>query len=351
MAYIERSNFSDLKTLVLSIIGFLKDNGFSQVSEANDPERFRYILQAEDAIDPFKSYTGAIPWRIAFEVAANKLHLYVSTERYLKNSGDIDVENYFYPNETPITDVSNNPGLIYSFVSREFLSVEVGDVYPMSYVVSITDHGLFLAVSDEANDEYQNNPPVQGSVLVSPRFSWVAVQRALKITGDVYVEGKAPLVCVYSKMENHPVGVNFEGVKDKISTNKSPLYQVPYYFMVSESDVNRPSRHYRADVSTDKSRPILNIESQVSFTEDDKVLISVPNGFNTSRYYYPLDLDMIATCSSDTLAKGDKVKLVKYNNVESEYLALSANRLFSTGMRLLVAIDTPVSTNNLPPRI
>ena len=350
MAYVEKTNFTDLRSLAASAVNYLSENGFTLVNSIDDKDHFSYILEADDPVDPFKSYTGAAPWRIAFVVVGQTLHLYVSTNRYLKGNGEIVAEKYLYPNEEVPKVVVNNPGLIYTFITREFLAGDLGLVYPMSYTLSVSDHGIFFSVSDDANEEYQNSNKVQNSMVVSPRFSWILVQRPLKVTGDVYVEGKAPLVCVYNKMQTLPDTFNEDGEKLKPSANKAPIQQVPYFFIVSESDVFRPSRHCRADMSTDQSKPILNVHQQVSYTEDDKILISVPNGFNTSRYYYPLDLDMIATCSSDTLAKGEKIKIVKYGNVESEYLALSATKLFSTGMRLLVAIDSPSSLNNLPPR-
>lgn len=350
MAYVEKTNFTDLQTLIASAVTYLSENGFTVINTIEEVSRYEVILEADDAVDPFKSYTGAYPWRIAFVVLGKSMHMYVSTERYLKNNGEIVAENYLYPNEPTPKNVVVNPGLIHLFCVRDLISGNLGEVYPMSYVISTSDHGFFFGITDDANDEYQNSRRVENSMVVSPRFSWIMVQRPLKVSGDVYVEGKAPLVCVYTKMETLPDTFDSNGNKLKTSANYMPIQQVPYFFIVSESDVSRPSRHCRADISTDQSKPILNVHQQVSFTEDDKVLLTVPNGFNTSRYYYPLDLDMIATCSSDVIAKGEKIKVVKYNNVESEYLALSASKLFSTGMRLLVAIDSPSSLNNLPPR-
>jgi hypothetical protein len=345
--FIQRTGFTSLQQLCLSIVGALADSGFKTLYAADDGKLFKAILQPTVAIDPILNYLGTKTWRIGLVVKDNNLHVYAGTDKHLKDTGEIVAETHLKPHDLQASEdgLPNNPALIYRFVVRDFLTGNASQTYPMSYSLSVTDHGLFLSVTDDCNDEYQSRVKPDGklSSIYSPRFSWLLIQRPVH-NGDVVLTGKAPVVCVYTKLET-PINTDSEGYYTT-GNNQSPTTQLPYYLTVCESDVTRPTEHNRIDDSTDRLSLSWNSYLSSDYSEQYEVNIGIPIGFNTTRYFYPYALDMIATCNSKTLVEGLEIKLVN-----STYVALTTNRVQGNGMRLLVASDLPSSTQNLPQTI
>lgn len=346
--FIQRSGFSDLRKLCLSIVGTLADSGFQTLHASDDGKLFKAILQPTVDIDPILGYTGTKTWRVALVILNNNLHVYAGTDKYLKDNGEIIEEKYLKPHDLQSSEqgLPNNPALIYKFVVRDFFDSASSELaYPMSYSLSVSDHGLFIGITDSCNDEYQNTKRYDNklSLVYSPRFSWFLIQRPV-FNGDVIVSGKAPVVCLFTRMET-PINTDEDGY-DITGVNQSPTTQLTYYFTVRESDVTRPTEKVRIDNNCDRLNLSWNSYGSCDFIEDGSYQISIPVGFNTTRYYYPYMLDMIATCNVQTLVESREIKLVN-----STYMTLSTNRVQGEGMRLLVATDLPASTQNLPQTI
>jgi hypothetical protein len=178
--------------------------------------------------------------------------------------------------------------------------------YPMTYRLSITNRGIALAIWEDATDSDD-----------IPRWSWMVVQRPVDhVTGAPRVTGMAPLFCVY-------------GMKGNISK-----------FVVREKDILKPVPTSPADVNSEDNAAIINSKSQVAITEDNRYVITFPNGLNTSRYCYTEELDMIAYTSADVVSQFTDVPMTVYGEATPrKYKALHASGKNNTGMRLLMITE------------
>ncbi|NUZ11913.1 hypothetical protein HUZ36_14085 [Pseudoalteromonas sp. McH1-7] len=208
---------------------------------------------------------------------------------------------------------------------------------PMSYALTVSDHGIVLATWDQAVDQYETND--------GHRFSWFATQRLVdKDTGTPLVDQSksfCPLFCIY--------GVYHE----RVSTSN--------YFIVRESDVHRPSEEQTAGDDSPDSNAIINTYEQVAVSEDYEYVITVPSGLTTQRYLYLEEADLIGYTSADVISNGalsefsmydegvcsipneahvDRESCIQGNGVWEEtsrlYKGLPATGKFNTGMRVLM---------------
>lgn len=211
------------------------------------------------------------------------------------------------PNGTitdPITDDNSTDSITKGFINRtKRIGGANAEAYPMSYRLVITNRGFWLGVWEESTTQ-------EGSKY----FNWILVQRPVdRTTGAVIVDGKAPVFCV------NAVGGKF------------------WKFVVRESDIMRPSTRVDAAVDSEDAEAILNIENQVSLSEDGKYIITFPSRLNTSRYRYPHELDIMATTSADVVSQNTSVELTVYGEAEARiYRALHANGAANTGMRVMI---------------
>lgn len=206
---------------------------------------------------------------------------------------------------------------------------------PMSYALTVSDHGVVVAVWDQAVDQYETN---QGH-----RFSWFVAQRLVdKDTGKALVDQNksfCPLYCVY--------GVYHE----KLATSM--------YFVARESDVHRPSEEQLAGEDSPDSNAVLNTFEQVAVSEDYEYVITVPSGLTTQRYLYLEEADLIGYTSADVISNGALSEFQMYDEgvcsvtgVETEaecvaqggdwtastrlYKGLPSTGKYNTGMRVLM---------------
>ena len=96
---------------------------------------------------------------------------------------------------------------------------------------------------------------------------------------------------------------------------------------------------FPADVTTEDGNAILNAHRQVATSEDNKYVITIPKGLNTTRYAYTHELDMIGYTSADVIGEGTEVDLPLYEG-EFKFRALAANRQRNTGMRICIVLIT-----------
>lgn len=332
---IQRDGFTNVKDLATDLVSLLVSNGFTKIfpSSVYSGEG-TVILQPSNQIDPL--YDPSVPvlnsksWRLALTVEGEKISLYVATSLQLMDDGT--VAKGAWAAEPKI------PGEIVDWVDRsEFIGVD-GQVYPMSFIVSIADHGVFIGIWDEGFDEYQNE-----NAIVSPAFRWVLVQRPVDhVNGDPYLSGQAPVFCVFTKHEEATIPCLKGEEQTKLVINdqtfKTVRAQRHYKFVVREADIFRPSLTKPADENREDSAAILNSVHQVSISEDNRYVITIPKGLNSSRYAYTQELDLIAYTSSDVLGQWSELELDVYG-VKYGYRALVANRVKNTGMRIFVRIS------------
>lgn len=207
---------------------------------------------------------------------------------------------------------------------------------PMSYAMTVSDHGVVLAVWDQAVDQYETNE--------GHRFSWFNVQRLVdKDNGAPLVDQTksfCPLFCVYGVYHEKPM-------PDCL------------YFVVRESDVHRPSEEQPAGEDGPDSNAVLNTFEQVAVSEDYEYVITVPSGLTTQRYLYLEEADNIGYTSADVISNGALSEFAMYDegtcsitghgteaacvanggdwdSTTRLYKGLPATGKFNTGMRMLM---------------
>jgi hypothetical protein len=152
----------------------------------------------------------------------------------------------------------------------------------------------------------------------NPSFSWFLIQSPVnKLTGAPLKTDNSPIVCVYSC--------------DSTVIQK---------FVVSESDVFRPTPAVSAETDTVNSAAIINSKDQVAIATGNKYLVTFPNRLNTDRYAYTEELDMIAYTSADVIAEESEIPVTVYGeSAPRVYRALKANLPNNAGMRILFLVE------------
>jgi len=183
---------------------------------------------------------------------------------------------------------------------------------PMSYALSVSNHGIALAIWEEATDQYDHT---------GHRFSWFVTQRLVdKESGAPLLdqsESHAPLACLY-------------GIQNQ-------TLQETRYFVVRESDVHRPSEDLDATVNTADSVALINPKEQISVTENYEYVVTIPSGINTQRYMYLEEMDMIGYCSADIISQDGIAELSMYDDgTKKRYKGLRATGKYNTGLRILM---------------
>lgn len=230
---------------------------------------------------------------------------------------------------------------------------------PLSFRVSISDHGLALVIWEEGEDLWGN------------RFSWLVVQRPVNSeTGKPLVDttpnSRCPVFCVYSIGGGDPSDIP-QSIFNETSTSSGNAFKyhpltssvagdggVEHYFdaariyrmTVRERDVNRPTVPVLATIDTPDNKAIINGRQQVAITEGNQYVISFINGFNTARYMYKEEMDMLTYTSADVLSMWSDVSLTPYKDaangnapITMKYKAMHANLPNNAGMRILLLID------------
>ena len=270
------------------------------------------------ATDPAIS---AQPWRIQFDASVARTgSIVIATPIQLPNDGSAAL--LAPPNvQTPgmpagmlntmvrmpsgqelATETTPKAPFFFIYRSQAATGSTGAGAYPLSYRLTLTERGIALCVWEDATD-----------AEAIPNISWVVAQRPVDhLTGATLVAGHAPVVCVYG----------MAGVTSK--------------FIVRENDVYKPTLSVSANTNTEDSRGILNTANQVSITENNRYVITFPNGLNTPRYSYTEELDMVAYTSADVVSEFSNVPLTVYGEGTARtYKALRSTGGNSTGMRLL----------------
>tara|TARA_B100001057_G_scaffold295944_3_gene296067 strand:- start:22651 stop:26322 length:3672 start_codon:yes stop_codon:yes gene_type:complete len=158
--------------------------------------------------DPTSNKTKPQNWRIRFEYSGDgaQIKVNVATEYQLLDDMTItqgqgrDGAKYpIYREPGELCDVYQEPSIgrgvvtrIQKAKSQFFTRVsksedEVARSYPMSYRMTVTDHGMGLFIFDQASVDQDDD------------YSWFVVQRHVdQSTGQPEFSGKSPVHCVYS---------------------------------------------------------------------------------------------------------------------------------------------------------
>lgn len=393
--------FKDLQSLLVHLERRLTADGkFAKVFPAGAYDgTTKLVLEPSNLVDPLRGQANDTPtWRISFDINAAEQTVTTNIATAIQIQDDGTIAKASWSNE-PI-----NPGQLNKFIDRSHIKEPVASaVYPMAYALTVTDHGIFLAIWDQAFDERQDEIN-----YFSPALRWLLIQRPVdNKTGATITTGKAPVYCVYtilgegtvptnspikqspfSEIDSSSFSANTGGTarvvrakenrdtwywkpfleEDTASTqfmgyrptliinpviwlgdSSSPYHwaihhsvarsvQIHRRFTVCEVDIHRPSLSIPADVTTEDGNAILNAHRQVATSEDNKYVITIPKGLNTTRYAYTHELDMIGYTSADVIGEGTEVDLPLYEG-EFKFRALAANRQRNTGMRIMYRIN------------
>lgn len=191
------------------------------------------------------------------------------------------------------------------FVTRNVTNKVYDAGTTVSTLLVVTPRGVFFQYWEENNE----TAPVHSTFCVQVPVN--------KDTGVPLSEDKSPIFCVYN-------------------CDNTGFFK----FVVSESDVARPSASLPADSNTKNSNAIINSKEQVSIARGNKYLVTLPNRLNTDRYAYSEELDMIGYLSSDIIGEGSEISVTLYGEETPRvYRALKSHGPDNTQVRLMVLVE------------
>lgn len=365
---IQREGYPTLKTMMPQLLADLKAAGFIQKYPADDADGRDVLLQAGPLIDPLHDTQpwcirlmwdrdpttagsgGGTPIEDLEKTVGGRLDILVAPpEQFPGNKcvpykvksvtgTDTNVIEYLGLLGTMAgrTTGAGTTGPIRCFVDRSGIEAASFTVYPLCYRLSVSARGVALAIWEQSTEVTAN------------RHSWLAIQRPVdNKTGAVITSGKAPVHCMYGLMGVASNTPNVDGAGQ---------YNIRR-FVVREADVISPYPR-QTSVATpipstgtpmmgaDATRntigyaSVINPAQQVSITENNKYMVTFPNGFNTSRHSYTHELDMVSYLSADVVAQGTEVPVRAYAESEDRsYLALGANGPNNSGMRIMLLVN------------
>ncbi|SBV38435.1 hypothetical protein BN7874_241 [Phage NCTB] len=333
---VEKNNFTNIEMLLADLASNLLANGFEIVSLDNQQadlavgtQHTAATFKAQTAVDPLAGDEDQ-PWYL--HMVANQtdktldFYAFTPTQLIIDDQGAVTVA-------TSRTSGSNiykcgflNVDSLYAasgdanthFFSYENWGFDTADeeAVPMSYFLSISDHGIAFSMWAEAYDKDGD------------KFAWFVIQRMVDDTGAVIQDGKSPLFCVFSQKGG--------GGTDLNTVDANGILK----FVVRESDINTPTLPVSATKDTGDSARIINSVQQTSIYEDGKFIINFPRSLNTQRYSYPHELDMIAYASADVTSQFATHEVTVYGEAQPrEYRALNANHADNKGMRIYFQIS------------
>lgn len=340
---VEKNNFISFETLLSDLASDMLSNGFQiisinrQNSDLSVPAKVQDVLfKATTLVDPLAADADQ-PWHI-YIVASDEndfLDFYVCTPTNIifnetggvtvaKNGGSTNSTSrcgFLFKNNQ--TESGSNSNHVFSYSQWGFQNSDE-EAVPLSYQLSITDHGVAFCLWAEAYDNTGN------------KFGWFVVQRMVDSnTGAIVLAEKSPLFCVFSHNGGGGSDLNVPEVDGILK------------FIVRESDVNTPTFPVSAVKDTADSARIINSIQQTSIFEDGKFIINFPRSLNTQRYSYPFELDMLAYASADVTSQFAEHEVTVYGEAQArKYKAMQANHANNKGMRIYLQVSGVGLTEN-----
>lgn len=245
----------------------------------------------------------------------------IGGRRWTSSAGTVEDRDSYFWNRGKESGAGSNYGTM-TFDKDQSTNNMLGSspaATPFTYYMAVSDHGFALQIQVEGHDN-------KGC-----RHAWFVIQRAIDKDGSVVTTGKAPLFAMWS--------VNGGGSADNLSLDTKGIMRMT----VREADINVPTEPVSAVVHGPDAASVINPLQQVPFSEKGEFDFRMPQGFNTHRYSYPYELDLIGYASADVISNGVEVPVQVYDEVNSEgepakrtYMALSANNPDNTGMRIFM---------------
>jgi hypothetical protein len=315
----KREKLQSLAELASSLFTDLKAIGLTQVLPATG-QNFtptngtgKFVLESVATINPVQAKQ---PWRILVDLdgaanGAGRLRIAIANPQQISNSGNTSS----FPGAPDTTGARTMGQLGAAWTT----STKIGDAFlnrsvtnkvydsgtTVSYLMVATNRGLSLMVWEDASD-------------AAPVYSFFCVQSPVnKETGEPLTDLNSPIFCVYN--------ADNSGIKK---------------FVISESDVFRPTPSVPADRDGVNSAAIINSQEQVAIARGNRYLVTFPNRLNTDRYAYTEELDMFAYTSADVIGEESEISVTVYGeSTPRVYRAMKANDAYNTGMRILMLVE------------
>lgn len=306
------------------------------------------------------------PWRLAFEANGRQtMNAYAATSVQLKDDGTIARITDFNGNVTDragmmgalpsiiytantgttkgnvITDVGIDTANIYQgFVNRSIRVANYPEAYPLSYIATFTDRGLFFGVWEGTWSVMQKSRSRQLSER-DAWFNWFLVQRPVdRKTGQTRTTGQSPVFCINSVGYKYWKFVVRE--RDVMHPTQGDKETQSYNFQANTGNVFLETTQYRvpADRHSEDSHMLLNTTDQIALTEDSKYLVSFLYNLTTPRFRYSDELDMIGQTAGDVAMASSDIKIRAYGeDADRTYKSLAANLPYNAGLRICVLKD------------
>ena len=270
---------------------------------------------------------------------------------------------------------------------------DISGTYPMSYRLTMTNHGMGLYIGHETLSVDSNDS------------SWFSVQltvdniTGLPITGGNYVFDTHPVHCLYSCTDEHiypaDYGIYYSESSRNLQTFDSEITELQdsygnsyslsetgilntsgnvvslvykpdledtlisdsmepkiWRYVVRESDMETPwNIHILATKNNVDSDAIINSLEQQVITKDNKYIINFPSNLTGTRCVYPNeDLDIFAYTSASVVSESSIEPIVRYkydgtNDDTRHYVGLKSLS-HGNGMRILMLSNSVYILNS-----
>lgn len=243
-----------------------------------------------------------------------------------RKSGELSAGS-FYPSGSEPYAGQSIPFFCYDGIDpAKVFSNTATDVnaHPLSSHLIISNHGICYTAWVEGQDRFGN------------KFSWFVVQRLVSnVTGLPKIDsGKCPVFCLFSIGGGDPENPVIAPAATFANSGLASKMPNIFKMIVRETDVNRPSVPVNACFPTPDNAAVINAHQQVSIYEDQTFSLSIPSNFNTARYRYTGEMDLMLYTSADTIAAYNNVDLTMFGKTRT-YTSMQANLPDNSGMRIL----------------
>lgn len=367
---IERSGFTKLHGtsgfpgelgLAQQLMTDLQAAGFTKVHPSNTitGDTSVAVFDSSPAVDPLAGQEQG--WRIRIESKnvspGTGIHINIATKLQIPSDGTAVARHD--TNRTSGHLIGTPGGGTNHWNTAEVPFINMSQFYPntnedpssapLSYRLSVSDHGVMLCVWKQARDD------------TGDMFAWFVAQRPVDpADGSVLTEHYAPVFCMYGNggSGGHFYSINGADIDNLLDTMDSSSQSfiatdtvrtrlasrakianpnTIRKFVVRETDVIAPTPSVTAVTPTRDSNAIINPMEQVSISVENKYMITFPSGLNTQRRAYKHELDMIAYTSADVISQDSEVNVTVFGEqTPRTYKAMQANGPFNTGMRILM---------------
>lgn len=336
---VERNGYSNILDMGFDIVQDLVNSGAFEVLAVDKVAtssfsriNSEYLLSPTTNVDPLAAETDQ-PWRLLIEFNNSDGYINVWVLTDIQITQGLEVAEYADKRQAGRLSANNLndfsvPGSRFfdrTIANNVWTCYDGQDVdpeaIPLSYHLTWTDHGVFISTWAE------------GYNSAGDCFNWILIQRPVDCnTGAIIVDGKAPLMCVFSQY----------GMKDIAmlnDINDSRMQNSILHFTVRENDINMPTPPVSSVIPTADSFPLINPIQQTALLEDGNFSVRFLHGFSTARHIYDYKLDMICYTSADVLSQWSQPRFTVFGEAtQRTYKALNSNFPDNTGMRVLVQI-------------